>query len=38
MGPVERRDLGILVDREEDRPFGRGEVEPDQVALPWGRS
>jgi hypothetical protein len=29
---VERLDLGLLVDREHDRPLGRGEAQPDHVA------
>jgi hypothetical protein len=29
--PVERLDLGLLVDRLDDRPLGRREVEPDHV-------
>jgi hypothetical protein len=32
LGPVEGLDLGLLVDREDDRPLGRGEIEPDDVA------
>jgi hypothetical protein len=32
LGPVERLDLGLLVDGEDDRPLGRREVEPDDVA------
>ena len=30
--PVERLDLGLLVEAQDDRPLGRGEVEPDDVA------
>ena len=30
-GPVERLDLGLLVDREHDRPLGRIEVQADHV-------
>jgi len=32
LGPVERLNLGLLVDRQDDRPLGRREVEPDHVA------
>ena len=31
LGPVERLDLGLLVDREDDRPLGRREVEPNDI-------
>jgi hypothetical protein len=31
LGPVERLDLGLLVDREDDGPLRRGEGEPDYV-------
>ena len=31
LGPVERLDLGLLVDREDDRPLGRREIQPDDV-------
>jgi hypothetical protein len=29
--PVEGLDLGLLVDGKDDRPLGRGEVEPDDI-------
>ena len=32
LGPVERLDLGLLVDRQHDRPLGRVEVQPHDVA------
>jgi hypothetical protein len=32
LGPVERLDLGLLVDGEHDRSLGRYEIEPDDVA------
>ena len=31
LGPIEGLDLGLLIDRQDDRPLGRGEVEPDDV-------
>ena len=31
LGPIERLDLGLLVDREDDRSLGRGEIQPDHV-------
>ena len=31
LGPVERLDLGLLVDAQHDGPLGRVEVEPDDV-------
>ncbi len=32
LGPIERLDLGLLVDLEHDRPLGRGEIQAHDVA------
>ncbi len=32
LGPIERLDLGLLVEAEDDRSLGRVEVQPDHVA------
>ena len=32
LGPVERLDLGLLVDAQHDRPLGRRQIQPDHVA------
>ncbi len=32
LGPIEGLDLGLLVDRQDDRPLGRVEIQPDDVA------
>ena len=34
LGPVERLDLGLLVEAEDDGPLGRAHVEPDDVDEP----
>lgn len=32
LGPIERLDLGLLVDAQHQRPVGRTEIEPDDIA------